>query len=142
MAKTFKTLLRIRKWALDEKRRELGEMLEILAKLEAEKADLEARHIREQKIATANPEIAGFTYGGYAAVTIKRRAVLDQRITEQEKKIEAFRDEVAEAFKEMKTVEIAERNRVEAERAEEDAKEQAQLDEIGMRSAVRKKDLL
>lgn len=63
-------------------------------------------------------------------------------IAEQEEKIDVFRDEVADAFKEFKTAEIAERNRLEAERAEEDKKEQDELDEIGMRSATRDDGLM
>ena len=51
-------------------------------------------------------------------------------------------DNLNHAFKELKTAEIAERNRVEAERAEEDKKEQDELDEIGMRSATRDDGLI
>ena len=66
MAKDFKTLVRMRKWALDEKQRELGEMLGVLGNLEAEKDALEQAVIAEQKVAAENPELAGFAYGGFA----------------------------------------------------------------------------
>jgi flagellar export protein FliJ len=137
MAKDFKTLVRMRKWALDEKQRQLGEMLAVLGNLEAEKQALEQAVIAEQKIAAENPELAGFAYGGFANAVIAEREAINKMIAEQEEKIDAFRDEVADAFKELKTAEIAERNRLEAERAEEDKKEQDELDEIGTRSATR-----
>lgn len=137
MAKDFKTLVRMRKWALDEKQRELGEMLGVLGNLEAEKEALEQAVIHEQKIAAENPELAGFAYGGFANAVIAEREAITKMIAEQEEKIDAFREEVADAFKELKTAEIAERNRLEAERAEEEKKEQDELDEIGTRSATR-----
>ncbi len=137
MAKDFKTLVRMRKWALDEKQRELGEMLGVLGNLEAEKNALEQAVLAEQKIAAENPELAGFAYGGFASAVIAEREAIEKMIADQEAKIDAFRDEVADAFKELKTAEIAERNRLEAERAEEDKKEQDELDEIGARSATR-----
>ncbi|AJD50855.1 flagellar FliJ family protein [Thalassospira xiamenensis] len=142
MAKDFKTLIRMRKWALDDKRRELGEMLGILTNLLAEKDALEKAVIAEQKVAAENPELAGFAYGPFASAVVFEREALVKRIAEQEAKIDAFRDEVADAFKAVKTAEIAERNRVEAERAEEDRKEQAELDEIGARSATRDDGLI
>jgi flagellar export protein FliJ len=142
MAKDFKTLIRMRKWALDEKQRELGEMLGVLGNLEAEKEALEQAVIAEQKVAAENPELAGFAYGGFANAVIAEREAIAKMIAEQEEKIDVFRDEVADAFKELKTAEIAERNRVEAERAEEDKKEQDELDEIGMRSATRDDGLI
>lgn len=142
MAKDFKTLVRMRKWALDEKQRELGEMLGVLGNLEAEKEALEQAVIAEQKVAAENPELAGFAYGGFANAVIAEREAIAKLIAEQEEKIDVFRDEVADAFKELKTAEIAERNRVEAERAEEDKKEQDELDEIGMRSATRDDGLI
>ncbi|HAI33230.1 MULTISPECIES: flagellar FliJ family protein [Thalassospira] len=142
MAKDFKTLVRMRKWALDEKQRELGEMLGVLGNLEAEKEALEQAVIAEQKVAAENPELAGFAYGGFANAVIAEREAIAKMIAEQEEKIDVFRDEVADAFKELKTAEIAERNRVEAERAEEDKKEQDELDEIGMRSATRDDGLI
>ncbi len=142
MAKDFKTLVRMRKWAIDEKQRELGEMLGVLGNLEAEKEALEQAVIAEQKVAAENPELAGFAYGGFANAVIAEREAIATMIAEQEEKIDVFRDEVADAFKELKTAEIAERNRVEAERAEEDKKEQDELDEIGMRSATRDDGLI
>lgn len=142
MAKDFKTLIRMRKWALDDKRRELGEMQGVLSNLLAEKDALEKAIITEQKVAAENPELAGFAYGRFASAVIVEREALVKRISDQEAKIDVFRDEVADAFKALKTAEIAERNRAEAERAEEERKEQAELDEIGARSATRDEGLI
>ncbi|RCK43440.1 hypothetical protein TH25_21345 [Thalassospira profundimaris] len=142
MAKDFKALVRVRKWALDEKQRELGEMLRVAEHLKEQRQELERALKAEQKVATENPQTAGFAYGNFANAIIAERAALDQQIKAQEDKIDAFRDEVAQAFKDMKTAEISERNRVAALRAEEERKEQETLDEIGARAATRKDGLM
>ncbi|AUG51971.1 hypothetical protein [Thalassospira marina] len=142
MAKDFKTLVRIRKWTLDEKQRELGEMMRVLEHLIEQRQQLELALKSEQKVAAENPQTAGFAYGNFASAIIVEREALDQRIKAQEARIDAFRDEVAQAFKDMKTAEISERNRVAALRAEEDRKEQESLDEIGARAATRKDGLI
>lgn len=142
MAKNFQTLIRMRKWALDEKRRELGDLQRVLDALQGEKAALEQAVLAEQKVASENPELAGFAYGHFANAVIAEREILSKRIADQEVQIDAFLDEVADAFKELKTAEIAERNRVDGERAEEDRKEQAELDEIGARQATRDDGLM
>ena len=142
MAKDFKALVRVRKWALDEKQRELGEMLRVAEHLKEQRQELERALKAEQKVATENPQTAGFAYGNFANAIIAERAALDQQIKAQEDKIDAFRDEVAQAFKDMKTAEISERNRIAALRAEEERKEQETLDEIGARAATRKDGLM
>ncbi|WP_339780160.1 flagellar FliJ family protein [uncultured Thalassospira sp.] len=142
MAKDFKTLVRIRKWTLDEKQRELGDMLRVLEQLIEQREELGRALIAEQKVAAENPHTAGFAYGNFANAVIAERAALVEQIAAQEAKIDSFRDVVAQAFKDMKTAEISERNRVATVRAEEDRKEQENLDEIGSRAATRKDSLM
>ncbi|OKH88995.1 flagellar FliJ family protein [Thalassospira sp. TSL5-1] len=142
MAKDFKALVRVRKWALDEKQRELGEMLRVAEHLKQERQELERAVKAEQKVAAENPQTAGFAYGNFASAIIREREALEQQIKAQEDKIDAFRDQVAQAFKDMKTAEISERNRIAALRAEEERKEQETLDEIGARAATRKDGLM
>jgi flagellar export protein FliJ len=142
MAKDFKTLVRIRKWTLDEKQRELGDMLRVLEQLIEQREELGRALKAEQKVASENPQTAGFAYGNFANAVIAERAAITEQIAAQEAKIDNFRDVVAQAFKDMKTAEISERNRVAAVRAEEDRKEQESLDEIGARAATRKDGLM
>mgnify|MGYP000347693425 CR=1 FL=1 len=111
MAKDFKTLVRMRKWALDEKQRELGEMLAVLDNLVGEKEALEKAVLAEQKVAAENPELAGFAYGGFAHAVIAAREAISKLIAEQEEKIGVFCYEVDDAFQGMKRAKIAERNR-------------------------------
>ena len=50
MAKDFNTLVRIRKWTLDEKQRELGDMLRVLEQLIEQREELGRALIAEQKV--------------------------------------------------------------------------------------------
>ena len=138
MVKSFKNLIRIRKFELDEKRREMGVLLGQLAHLENVAQDLENQIIAEQKAAADNPETAGFGYANFAQAAINKRAELAELIAHKEKEIDDFSLVIAEAFKALKTTEISEENRVAAEQAELDQKESNMLDEIGTNNFLRK----
>ena len=138
MVKSFKTLIRVRKFELDEKRREMGVLLGELTDLEAAARELENQIICEQKAAADNPETAGFGYAGFARAAITKRAQIAALITNKKKEIDDASLAVAEAFKALKTTEISEENRVAAEQAELDRKERTMLDEIGTNSFLRK----
>ena len=138
MVKSFKTLIRVRKFELDEKRREMGVLLGELTHLEEAARNLENQIISEQKAAADNPETAGFGYAGFARAAITKRAQIAALITNKKKEIDDASLAVAEAFKALKTTEISEENRVAAEQAELDRKERTMLDEIGTNSFLRK----
>ena len=138
MAKSFKTLIRVRKFELDERRRELGVLLGQLARLEDLARDLENRISAEQKAAAEHPETAGFGYASFARAAINKRAELAELVAAKQQEIDDFSLVVTEAFKALKTTEISEENRVAAEQAELDRKESDRLDEIGANSFLRK----
>ena len=139
MAGNFKALIRIRKWELDEKRRQLGEMQRALDALVAETGALEAEIAREQSVAARDPAMAGFAYGGFAQGAIERREELEGRIRAKKSETEAFRDVIADAFKALKTIEISEANRVAEEKRDLAAREDAALDEISTQIAIGKR---
>jgi flagellar export protein FliJ len=131
-AKSLKTLLRLSRFTVDEKRRVLVELQaredQILANITAAEAQL----IEEQRIAAEDSTGAGFLYGAYADAWVAHRARLDQMLAEVRQQIELARDELAEAFRQQKTYEITQTNRERREREEADRKEQAFLDEVGL----------
>ena len=137
MTKSLKTLIRLARWDVDEKRRVLvafqAREEEILATIQAAEQQL----IHEQQVAAANGE-AGFLYGAFAAAWLHRRAELETTLTEVRAQIEIARDELAEAFRQHKTYEVTQANRDRREREEADRKEQAVLDEIGLEIHRRK----
>jgi flagellar export protein FliJ len=130
MAKKLKTLIRLNKWTVDERRRELGQILAREEELKAQLAALEQELLNEQKTAAEDPTLAGFGYGGYAQRYLEHKAQLLRLLHIVAKEILAAQDRLAEAYRELKTVEEVEKNRAKKELAEANLKEQKMLDEM------------
>ncbi|CCG42919.1 hypothetical protein [Magnetospirillum molischianum] len=130
--KGLATLIRLSKWAVDDKRRALTALQaredEILADIDA----AEARLIEEQRTAAEDATGVGFLYGAYARLWLDRRAQLDTMLAQIRAEIVRAGDELSEAFNQLKTYEITERERKRRATEERDRKEQAFLDEIGL----------
>jgi flagellar protein FliJ len=138
MAKGLKTLIRLSEWTVDEKRRELGVILDNLAVAEQARDDLEAELLREQASAQSAPQEAGFFYGAYADGVINKREQLRQQIININFRVEEAREALSEAYREQKKYETVEKNRLEREAKERDRKEQLLLDELGLQNFTQK----
>ena len=138
MARDFKTLVRINDWAVDQKRRALGEQLRQLENLQGLLQQLKDEIVNEQKLATDMPTEAGLTYGAYAIVAIERREDLVRRIDLQERAVAGAREDLRDAYLELKKYEIAEERRGAKVAADLAREEQAVLDEIGIVGHIRK----
>ncbi|MBM3581121.1 MAG: flagellar export protein FliJ [Alphaproteobacteria bacterium] len=132
MAKNLKGLIRLHKWMVDEKRRKLGDLLKMLAELEEQLRQLEAEVVAEQKAAANAPETAGFLYGNYARRVIERRERLVQSIASMEMQISAAREELNDAYRELKKFQVVQDVRDRREALEAARREQGVLDEIGL----------
>ena len=134
MAKNLNSLIRLHQWIVDEKRRKLGDLLKMVQDLEARAKRLEEELIEEQNIARGAPEQAGLTYGGYAKAVIDRRERLALSIAGVEKQIALAREELNEAYRDLKKYEVAQDIRGRREAEETARKDQIVLDEIGLQS--------
>lgn len=132
MAKNLNTLIRLNEWTVDERRRELGEVLRALAALEDGLERLRQEVIKEQNAVMASPEEAGFFYGNYAQAVIGRRQTLNEGIQRMEAQIAAARERLNEAYRELKKFEVAQKTRDDREARELARREQGILDEIGL----------
>jgi len=132
VAKNLKGLIRLHKWMVDEKRRKLGDLLKMLAELEEQLRQLEAEVVAEQKAAANAPETAGFLYGNYARRVIERRERLVQSIASMEMQISAAREELNDAYRELKKFQVVQDVRDRREALEAARREQGVLDEIGL----------
>jgi flagellar export protein FliJ len=132
MAKDLKSLIRLHKWIVDEKRRTLGELLRMLGELEQRARDLEDEVVREQKIARGAPDSAGYLYGNYAEAVIQRRERLKQSIARTEVEIEAARQELSEAYRDLKKYEVAQQVRDRRAATEAARRELILLNDIGI----------
>jgi flagellar export protein FliJ len=138
MVKDLKTLIRLNEWTVDERRRELGDVLGSLESLENGLRRLRDELLREQQAAQSSPEEAGFFYGNYAAAVIQRRHHLDAGIAQMEIKVSEARERLEEAYRDLKKYEVAQENR-DLEMAKETARrEQIEMDELGLQAHRRK----
>jgi flagellar FliJ protein len=131
MAKHLNALIRLNKWNVDERRRELGVLLAKELEIEEWLARLDVELLEEQKVAAAS-EIASFTYGGYARRYIQRREDGRANLAAVQREILAARDRLADAYRELKTFEITQATRERREREEANLREQKTLDEVGL----------
>ena len=139
MAQDLNTLIRLNEWTVDERRRELGDVLASLAELEWGLLRLREELAREQGVVQASPEEAGFFYGNYAQAVIERRHRLNAGISRMEEEVAQARDKLNEAYRELKKFEIAQDLRDTHETQELARKEQIDLDELGLQAYRLKK---
>jgi flagellar FliJ protein len=131
------SLIRLHRWQLDERKRDLATLEDLAVKLGEEHRKLELEDQREQRAAAASPE-AAFAYAGYARGLIDRRRKIEQSQTEVADQIARAREALAEAFQEVKRYEIAAANRVKVEEQRDAKRQQRVLDDLGVEGFRRK----
>lgn len=140
MAKSsLKTLIRLHRFLLDEKRKELGRHLRFEAALIKRKELLHARYLEEEAVANSNP-VASVTFGQFVDWYISEQRTADSALEAVRVQIEKARDEIMEAFQTLKTYEITQDNREKREKAELERKMGLILDEIGLVLNRRRKE--
>ena len=133
--KSRDTLIRLRKFQVDEKRRRVAQIESMVADFDRMAADLEREITVEQDRAGIH-DPAHFAYPTYAKAAITRRDNLKRSADELKGQLEDARMALAEAFEELKKVELLDERDQARERVADNAREQAELDRIGgMRAA-------
>ena len=128
--KSRETLIRLRKFQADEKRRRVAQIEGMIADFDRMSGDLEREINTEQERAGIH-DPAHFAYPTYAKAAIVRRDNLKRSADELKVQLEDARMALAEAFDELKKVELLDERDQLRERAAEGAREQAELDRIG-----------
>ena len=126
----IKTLIRVQSWTVDEQRRMLNQLLDREHQIIEDGNRLDAQLLAEQKVAAADPTMAGHAYVAYAKNNRIKRQNMDTLLTALRVEIEKQREMVAEAYRELKVLEEVQKNWIKAEEAEEARREQVDLDEI------------
>ena len=125
-------IIRVKRWELDERRRELVALQELRAKCDQELIDLSSEVQSESACTGLDP--AAYQFGAYLqGIKLKEQAI-HIRIEELEQALEAKQAEVAEAFEGVKRFEIVLERQQQAEKKKLAAMEQQELDEIGLRA--------
>lgn len=131
------SLIRLHRWQVDERRRDLAALEILAARLAEERRKLEAEDARERAVAAASPE-AAFAYAAYARVLIERRGTLQQSQDEVTERVGRARDALAEAFQELKRYEVADANRARLAEQREARRQQQTMDALGIDGFRRK----
>jgi len=137
--KSLATLIKLQKSYVDEQRLLVVKLQEQLAKIEADIERLKKEKEEQKKLVEKNPEW-GLTYGSYIKKALAQMALYEKKRKTAEIAVNLSLDKLAELFEEQKRYEIAEENRIEAEKHEERRQERLTLDEVGSVSFSRKKD--
>lgn len=132
--KSRDTLIRLKKFQVDEKRRRVAQIEGMIADFQRMAAELEREIQHEQERAGIN-DPTHFAYPTYAKAAIQRRENLTRSTDELRAQLEDAKTALGEAFEELKKVELLGERDQARERAEENAREQADMDSIGLMRA-------
>ncbi len=132
--KSRETLVRLRRFQVDDKRRRVAQIETMIAEFDRMAADL-TREIatEEQRAGISDP--AHFAYPTYAKAASQRRDNLRRSAAELQGQLDDAKAELGEAFDELKKVEILEDRERSAERSLENARDQAAMNQIGLARA-------
>jgi flagellar export protein FliJ len=130
-------LMRLQRWTLDEKRRQATDLELLIERLIQDISQLDAAVEREIEASRANVELQR-ALPGYRQVMKDRRARLDRSLTDLRGELDKLREQITEAFSELKKTEQTVKNREQRQRLAERRKEQTISDEIGLQLHRRK----
>ena len=129
--KSRETLIRLKKFQVDEKRRRVAQIEGMIAEFDRIAGDLE-REIKTEQDRAGIHDPGHFAYPTYAKAAMQRRENLRRSVSELRAQLDEAQAALGEAFEELKKVELLDERDQMRERAEEEAREQAELDAIGM----------
>lgn len=141
MASGLPSLIRLHRWRVDEKRRRLAERRRRSDDLHGEAQRLEREIADEQARSRSDPLEAGIAYAGYARAAVERRTRTAAAIAAAEVDVAAARDDLGEAYRSLRTLEMAQADRERRQATEAERRERIVLDEVGLEAHRRRTDL-
>jgi flagellar export protein FliJ len=127
--KSRETLIRLKKFQVDEKRRKVAQIETMIAEFDRIATELD-REIKTEQERAGISDPAHFAYPTYAKAAIVRRENLKRSADELKAQMDDAKAALGEAFEELKKVEMLDERDHAREKAEENAREQAELDGI------------
>ena len=132
--KSREGLIRLKRFQVDEKRRQVTQIETMIAEFERMAGDLD-REIKSEQERAGIHDPAHFAYPTYAKAAMTRKENLKQSADELKVQLDDAKAALGEAFEELKKVELLDERDQARERAEESAREQADMDSIGLMRA-------
>lgn len=130
-------LLRLQRWTLDEKRRQASDLELLIERLVQDIINLDGQVEREIEASRASIELQR-ALPGYRQMMKSRRERLDKSLVDLRGELEKLREQITEAFSELKKTEQTVKNRQQRRRLAERRKDQAISDEVGLQLHRRK----
>jgi flagellar protein FliJ len=132
--KSRDTLIRLKKFQVDEKRRKVAQIETMIAEFERMAGDLE-REIKVEQDRAGIHDPGHFAYPTYAKAAINRRENLKRSADELRVQLDDAKAALGEAFEDLKKVELLDERDQAREREAINAAEQADLDGIALMRA-------
>lgn len=131
------SLLRLKRFRVDELKRRLATLDEMKTDLEKKLSDLEDSVVRERQRAN-DSDIGRLAFPSFLQSIEVRRKNIRNTMTNLEKERSAQQEELASAFQDLKSFELAEEERLRRSAEAESRSAQSRLDEIAMVRHLRK----
>lgn len=129
--KSIATLIRLKRWALDEKRRALADLERLRGEMVDRAAALEKEIAAEQ--ASAPADVVQFAYAAYVRRAMGQREALAQSIAGIDSQIAEAQLEIGEVFSELKRYERVQEMAQQKAESELKRRETAVMDDIAGR---------
>jgi len=123
------SLIRLKKFQVDEKRRQVAQIEMMIADFERMASELD-QQIEIEQTKTGIADVAHFAYSTFAKAALTRRDNLLASANDMKSKLEAAQDSLAEALEDLKKVELLDQREHQRERDEQNKVEQAEYDEV------------
>ena len=131
-------LIRVRKHVVDQKRKFLAELYRQAEELARQKSTLMEQLVEErEKLREMGPEMISY-FGPYSEAVKGRIKDIEEAAAKLDVRIDIAREDMREAFSELKKIEITQERREAEEEKELDKKETAELDAIGIETYRRR----
>ena len=134
--KSRNSLIRLKRFQVDEKRRQVVQIELMIAEFERMAAELDEQILAEQKRSGIS-DVAHFAYPTFAKAAMARRDNLMESANELRGQLDAAQAALSEAVEDMKKIELMEERDHMRERTAQDAAEQDELDEVASRMGAR-----
>ncbi|WIY52269.1 flagellar export protein FliJ [Devosia sp. YIM 151766] len=129
MKSRSESLIRLKKFQVDEKRRQVAQIEMMIADFERMASELD-QQIEIEHTKTGIADVAHFAYSTFAKAALTRRDNLLASANDMKGKLEAAQDALAEALEDLKKVELLDQREHQRERDEQNKIEQAEYDEV------------
>ena len=134
--KTRDSLIRLKRFQVDEKRRQLAQIESMIAEFNRMADELDDQ-IQSEQDRVGITDVTHFAYPTFAKAAAERRDNLRNSAHELDDQLQRAQDELSEAIEELKKFEQLEERDQQRERTAQEIAEQDQLDEVAARARIR-----